>query len=338
MTLDIIVESGESTVNEFGKRFYKILDKYNGKSLLKREIYLEDFVCYCDDFPNELLVENIKLAKEKAKYVSVRNQRGINRSPQEVFVNVFKGIMAETVGQIYLTEICGFDHNSVRRYDLERDSFRYNPEKEYDVGLFRDNLFWSEVGVKASKIQRNRLDNFLKEQHCIIGKYRYDGRAEDHNSAYYLGIIIVYDDSYDVNTFVEEYMKDKIKTYIVSGASFSEMTGVYSSSNIKMNQKGTSYNLGLRSYIAGDADNSKVKLDKIYNDRFVIDYEFSREPGKMVPAYVTVANYLNYFHLTKECPYIIKRDDVIEWKSIHEAKIHGGSTICPECRKIFMED
>lgn len=44
MTLDIIVESGESTVNEFGKRFYKILDKYNGKSLLKREIYLEDFV------------------------------------------------------------------------------------------------------------------------------------------------------------------------------------------------------------------------------------------------------------------------------------------------------
>lgn len=116
----------------------------------------------------------MNLAKEKSKYVNVRNQMGANRSSQEVLVNVFKGIMAETVSQIYLTEICGYDHSTVKRYDLERSSFRYDPIKEYDVALFKNNLFWAEIGVKSSKICRNDLNNFLKKQHCIIGKYKYE--------------------------------------------------------------------------------------------------------------------------------------------------------------------
>lgn len=322
-------------MNGFGKNFYDILKKYRGRTFLKKEIFLDDFICYCDDFPGELLRENIKLAGEKARYVSRRNQRGITRSPEDVKVNVFKGIMAETVGQLYLTEVCGFREESVKRYDFERTSFGYDPKREYDVGIFKDNLLWAEAGVKASKIDRNGFESFLKNQHCIIGKYKYQGRAEDHNSSYYLGIIIVYDVDYNMNTFLDDYLEGKVRTYIVSGASFSEMTGRFSTSNIRMNQEGTTYNLGLRSYIAGDADNSKEKLRKIYNNEPVIDYIYSRDPDKKSAVYVTSANYYRFFHLTAKCPFISGRNDVIRCDSVSEAAERDGIILCPECRKII---
>lgn len=141
-----------------------------------------------------------------------------------------------------------------------------------------------------------------------------------------------------MNTFLNEYKEGRIRTYIVSAASLSEISGCYSSSDVRMNQKGTKYNLGLRSYIAGDADDSKEKLDRIYHGKFVIDYEFSREIEKAVTAYVTSTNYSGYFHITKDCCYISQRDDFIELRSIRDARAHGGSILCPECRKKFMED
>lgn len=324
-------------MNKFGESFYRILGKYKNKTLLKKEVHLNDFICYCDDFPEELLIETIKLSEEKAKYVSNKNQRGEPRSPRQVIINVFKGVIAETVGQLYLMEVCGFDEGAIKRYDLERVSFAYDPKKEYDVGIFKDNSIWSEVGIKASKIDRDGFESFLKSQHCIIGKYHHQGRKEDHNCSYYLGALIVHDIPYNEESFFDDYLDGKIRTYIVSGASFSEMTGHFSEP-IKMNQIGTTYDIGLRSYIAGDADNSKIKLCKIYNNEFVIDYEFSRDLDKRVAAYITAANSYKFFHLTAECRFISQRNDVIKCDTISKARECGANIICPECKKLYMED
>lgn len=321
-------------MNEFGEKFYELMEKYRNQQLLQKENVLPSFVCYKDNFPADLLKQIESLSKEKSKYVSKKNQNGDIRDANAVVANVFKGVIAETVAHIFLMEVCGFSSDEVKRFDLERGDFVYNPHKEYDVALFSNGKFDREIGVKSSKIGDKEFKKFLQEQHCIIGKYRYNGRADDHDSSFYLGIVIVFEDLYDENQFINNYLNGKVHTYIVSGATFSEMTGEYCTNNIHMKQKNTVYNLGLRSYYAGDAEDCKTKLLKVTNGKKIIDYEYSRDAEKRIKAYVILSNRLGLFHTNRNCKYIKNRDDVIGYSSITEVCNSGCNRLCSYCREL----
>ena len=319
-------------MNDYGERFFKLLDKYKAQNIdLLKEEKISDFICYRDDFPSELLIECSNMAGDKAKKVSKKNQKGEIRTDEAVKTNVFKGIIAETVTHLFLLQVCDFSKEEVHRYDLERVSFDYDPKQEYDVALFKDGTFACEIGVKASKIERSELDSFLNKQHCIIAKYRYAGRLEDHNSAFYMGIIIVYNYKYDEESFIEQYSKGMINTYIVSGATLSEMNGELNTNNIKMNQGKTRYNLGLQSLYAGDARDARKKIIDYYNGRNTIDYEYSKDSIKRLNAYALLFDKYGIYHANRNCKYIKDRKDLKGYFSVDEAVKEGHFKPCQYC-------
>lgn len=320
-------------MNKYGVEFYEIINKYHETKLLCKEKVQTDFFVYRDEFPKELLIKTLELSKEKAKYVSKNDQDGNLRSDEQVLVNVFKGIMAETIVHIFLLKECGMSQERIRRYDLERGDFKYDPNKEYDVALFTKGVFTKELGVKASKVKRSSLEDFILKQHCIIGKYKYKGRTEDHNSAFYFGVITVYKNQYNENTFISDYLKGDIHTYLVSGATFSEMTGKFCSNYINMNQKNTVYNLGLRTLYAGDVNDCKQKFLSFVNESYRVDYEFSRSRQNQVKAYAMMKDHIGLYHTQRQCPYINNREDIIEFESIYEAKSKGHINCCKYCRE-----
>lgn len=318
-------------MNEYGVRFYEIMHKYHEAELLCQEKIQTDFFVYRDDFPRELLIETLEMSKEKAKHVSRTDQNGMIRNSEKILVNVFKGIMAETIVHIFLLKKCGMSLEQIKRYDLERSDFKYRPDKEYDVALFKNGVFSKELGVKASKMNQGNLKDFVLNQHCIIGKYKYTGRTEDHNLAFYFGVITVYKDVYDEDTFINDYLRGDIHTYLVSGAPFSEMTGEFCSKNINMNQENTVYKLGLRSLYAGDVNDCKQKFLAFADGNPCVNYKFSRSPLHQTKAYAMLNDHIGLYHTQRQCPYIKNKENIIEFDSIYEAKSKGHVNCCKYC-------
>ena len=333
-------------MNDYGKEYYDLLEKY-GATVLQREELFEGYNCFCDAFPLDLINNAEKIAKEKAPHMNKKNQNGKERTIEQIEGNVFKGIVSEMIAQCYLKYICGLDDSMVRRYDLERPNFKYNHDKEYDLAVFDESgKFVFEIGVKSSKIKKDKFIEFCKEQHCIIGNYFYKGRSGDKKSAFYMGIVISYDvDNYRDEDIISLFKEKKAHVHLISGATIEEMEGEKRNSNIAMSQDNTTYDMGLRSVYAGDALDCAEKIRELINRwQCGIDaprtdiYRYSRE--NRLRAYVVGFDKYGIYHTLRNCEKIstVSNDNIVEYADVREAVINGHRNWCKYCKQLKLSE
>ena len=179
---------------------------------------------------NSILNNCYKIAVEKAKYTMDEGQDLQIRNRRKKIINQFKGIMAETAIQLYLLERCNFKIDSVKRWDLERESFAYT-NNEYDIKITQSGIDFF-IESRSSSSYKTDLKHFMM-YYDIIGKYANQRKTNERISDLYVRPVFQYvnctltQDEYEqeiFNTF-DDISAKRLKLYLVAVAGKNEMYG-----------------------------------------------------------------------------------------------------------------
>lgn len=222
------------------------------------------FIVYRFNLNKDIIDNAIELAMKKSNFTMDYDQAGKKRPQSIKLANQTKGILAEIGAQLILEEVLKCKH--VKRWDLERDTFRYLPA-EYDV-KFEYNGKEYLCESRSSTSYKTSLGEFIERYH-IIGPYTSKQKHSEDNNDFYFRPVFQYTNynkkwstlPYEKKTSVlEDLDSGELKLYFVSGATLDEM---YSeNSEIGNNaQQGTKYRQ-IRMIYTGDV---QVFLNNIVN-------------------------------------------------------------------------
>lgn len=222
------------------------------------------FIVYRFNLNEDIIDNAIELAMKKSNFTMDYDQAGNKRSKSIKLANQTKGILAEIGAQLILEEILKF--KSVKRWDLERETFKYLPA-EYDV-KFEHNKKEYLCESRSSTSYKTSLGEFIERYH-IIGPYTSKQKHSEDNNDFYFRPVFQYNNynktwstlPYEKKTSVlEDLDSGELQLYFVSGATLDEM---YSENSEVGNnaQQGTQYRQ-IRMIYTGDVE---VFLKNIIN-------------------------------------------------------------------------
>jgi hypothetical protein len=259
-------------VNEYGKQFEEIFKKTNFENVLKEETIIVDKQSkkVLRFIPNDEIVDLcIETALEKAKHTMVYNQNATERTPKEKVVNAFRGILAETVVHIFLVKYCGLDFEKVKRFDMERESFKYSTE-EYDINIYDEDKVL-RLECRSSASWTKSIANAYASK-PIVGPYTNSKKKKEEQSELYSCVLYQYSPNFckgrDVYKEKDSLKLDTIKdicngnllVYLPSGALKEEMFGPLSE-KINYGQVNTEYqSVAIKK--VGDIEDYKNKILK----------------------------------------------------------------------------
>lgn len=233
-------------------------EKYNFFTEKSIEINNQEFKYITCNIDKEILMCALSLAKEKTNYTMDLNQASIPRDYITKIKKCTQGILAEMFIHFLLTERY---HFNVLRYDLERDSFVYNPE-EYDLKIISSNKYY-EVESRSSNIHHTSVEKFVRND-VIIGPYVNKVKSKDDLADFHFRPIYMP----EFEPFVYKEGKVLISNDFLDNKTSLVITGVATKNDFVLNgrtaslgQWGTKYNVVSASMI-GDL----IEMDNKFND------------------------------------------------------------------------
>lgn len=213
-------------MNRFGEEFYLLYSQnHNHDYFIDYTIDLGEGEFSVVEFMpvNSILNNCYKIAVEKAKYTMDEGQDLQIRNKRKKIINQFKGIMAEAAIHLYLLERCSFTIDSVKRWDLERESFA-DTNNEYDLKITKDGVDFF-IESRSSSSYKTDLKRFMM-YYDIIGKYANQKKRNERISDLYVRPVFQYvgctftKDEYEqeiFNTFAD-ISANRLKLYLVAAA------------------------------------------------------------------------------------------------------------------------
>lgn len=202
-------------------------DKYNeliGKTFIEYRVPQTNF-SYYRFFPrvSDLDLVN-RLSKEKIKFEMNASQNIEERNTTKKLEKTFEGTLAELAILQFLTVIYHINHQYIKWYNIERNSFEYSPE-EYDIRL-DDRI---DIGVRSSHFKESddisrvfftdKMDYFL---------YQNEIKKQDKKDNFQMRVLYldVVNPNYipkSVAQLISALNNDKMQIYIVGGIKCSEI-------------------------------------------------------------------------------------------------------------------
>jgi hypothetical protein len=259
-------------MNKYGKEFEEIIKgEYLNRYFEKEKFELWNRTYNVLKFlPNQELIElEKKISKEKSKYTNNKNQAGKSRTKNQKINKQFTGGMAELAAILYFKNYLGY-YYSIKRFDFERENFRYN-NKEYDVKILRGN----QEFLVESRSSTNKYDVCIKaafKKFDVLGPYTNDIKTKEKINDLYLRPIYSYNNNDKLEKFKkdrsrlsEDYFNGDVDLYFVCGATIEEMKNDKINVRKTMGQGKTEY-LCVPHRNAGDmVDFNKKLKDKVCN-------------------------------------------------------------------------
>ena len=125
----------------------------------------EGFTYLTCQIDEEILQSVFDIAREKSDFTMSLNQACIYRNKQEKIIKCMQGVLAETFIHLLLIDRYKL---SVKRYDLERDTFKYSTS-EYDLKILSYDREYT-VESRSSNIYSKSIKTFV-DNDAIIGPY-----------------------------------------------------------------------------------------------------------------------------------------------------------------------
>ncbi len=190
-------------MNTFGNEFLELVKNSKTKPVV---FPLEQAVSFVKDqqkysikvvaltynnFTTDLLNHCWKIAVEKAKKTMDQNQAGQKRSRNIKIINQFRGVLAETIVHLFLYDECGLSLKNIFRYDLERETFDYNPG-EYDIKLALDTPDKKilELEIRSSHNPFSNISRYLSKRGVLC---TYTNNYKQQENVKDLSFAVVYD-------------------------------------------------------------------------------------------------------------------------------------------------
>ena len=238
----------------------KINEHYNffiEKSISINNKEFRYLICNID---MEILKCALSLAKEKTNYTMDLNQASIPRDYITKIKKCSQGILAEMFIHFLLIERY---HLNVLRYDLERDSFVYNPE-EYDLKVVTSNKDY-EIESRSSNIHHTSIEKFVTTD-VIIGPYVNKIKSKDDLADFHFRPIYMPEfepfEYHDGKLIISnKFFENKINLVITGVATKDDF--INNGYTASLGQWGTKYNVVSASLI-GDI----ITMDQKFNDIF----------------------------------------------------------------------
>jgi hypothetical protein len=189
---------------------------------------------------SELVASSMRIAEEKSLKTMASSQNLHARSSAEKVNQSCRGVLGEACMQLLLTKQLNIPKDSVKRFDLERESFVYSPD-EYDLKV--NNL---RIEVRTSNNPASTIDDYLGwSNRGVICTYTNNIKSRENESDFYFGIVYDYPGlSGRVPLerkvkFSSEIIERQVKMYLVGGVSNyeKEKFGIATS----MGQRNTNY-------------------------------------------------------------------------------------------------
>lgn len=267
----VYYKEGITLPNEFKNKFQELKQRLVDYEYFSSEAVTVNvqnqpiqFIVYRFNLNKDILDNAIELAMKKSNFTMDYDQAGNKRPKSIKLANQTKGILAEIGVQLILEEI--LKCKSVKRWDLERETFKYLLA-EYDVKFeYGGNDYLCES--RSSTSYKTSLGEFIERYH-IIGPYISKQKHSENNNDFYFRPVFQYINynkkwstlPYEKKTSVlEDLDSGELQLYFVSGATLDEMYS--NNSEIGNNaQQGTKYRQ-IRMIYTGDV---QVFLNNIVN-------------------------------------------------------------------------
>lgn len=132
---------------------------------------------------DDIINHALQIAKEKSQFTMNADQNAVSRTEDAKLLSAFRGILAETAIQVLLEQCMNFNKVEIKRFDLERASFKYSSD-EYDLKLIVDNQSY-EIESRSSENYKYTLREGL-EKLDIIGAYTNFKKIGENPSDFYI--------------------------------------------------------------------------------------------------------------------------------------------------------
>lgn len=214
--------------------------KSYGNSFILETINQSNHV-YKFPFSSEELNFTYRMAFEKAKFTMARNQAGTKRLPLTKVDKAFQGMLAEYAVHKFIHEILHVPYTQISRYDVDRNSFQYVPNEEYDIKIIKDSKTYDcEVrsSIKVGKIPEDAFNTY-----DVIGPYYNDYKVVEEEFAdfYIRPMYMVNNKRFNKkkDSIIQEIRKGTVSLYILTGAIKTDFETFGYQKN--MDQKDTDY-------------------------------------------------------------------------------------------------
>ena len=175
------------------------------------------------------------IANAKLPYVMGFSQNLQVRSTEQKLVQIFTGVLAETMVHVFLIEVCGIPPKNICRYDLERKDFLYHASEEYDLKIvFGTNQSFIEARNSRRHVQ---ADDFSAGSDYdtavyIIGQYLNQQKQQESINTLYVRPILQETtrsvspyNGLTMDSLCQEILNGVSIPYIISGTDASHMFG-----------------------------------------------------------------------------------------------------------------
>ncbi len=204
-------------MNKFGEEFRKIVYQLHEKTLIFNNEIRINFIkndkthslpvikFEYKNFSKELIKNCYDISVAKAEKTMNQDQAGQKRSQKIKIINQFRGILAESIVHLYLHFGIGIPFDKIKRYDLERKTFDYNPE-EYDIKIVStDSQKTKEIEVRSSNNPYKTISRYLANRGIIC---TYTNKLKKHENAKDISFAVIYS-NYKHTGHLDEKIRSK---------------------------------------------------------------------------------------------------------------------------------
>lgn len=182
-----------------------------------------------------------RLSQEKVSFEMNQSQNAIIRDPIKKLEKTFEGTFAELAVIQFLESVYKINSKYIKWYNVERNTFRYVPEEEYDIRL-NDHI---DIGVRSSyykeSVTMNEVFSSKKMDYLLYkNKVKRTDKIDDFEMRvlYHIATAPKYIPR-SIDEMIKKLNDGTIKTYIVGGIRCSEIK--YRGKCKQMGQRNTQY-------------------------------------------------------------------------------------------------
>lgn len=163
-----------------------------------------------------------KIAIKKEPFLSNKSQNSMNRSKETKVRSAFKGIFSEMMVVNFLLSEVDLSNNKVKWYDIERETFKYIPGKEYDIKLKPNTI----IDVRSSYFYESTdiIEAFGSNKMDYIPSYTNKNKSNERMTDISIRVLYNYvseeirkDRYYNRSTanLASDLLNGKAKSYII---------------------------------------------------------------------------------------------------------------------------